>query len=117
MITLTQQTSEQNTLTQNHLDMVSMNEVKKLNLACQLERLEIEMQQPVKNWDKIAFLKTDIVYFFNWFLMNFNLSNFENVEISSTSVFLIGVAAGALENIFTDSFKEAISLPSSDNVS
>ena len=60
MITLTQQTSEQNTLTQKHLDMVSMNEVKKLNLACQLERLEIEMQQPTKDWDKIAFLKTDI---------------------------------------------------------
>ena len=32
MITLTQQTSEQNTLTQNHLDMVSMNEVKKVHL-------------------------------------------------------------------------------------
>ena len=60
MITLTQQTSEQNTLTQKHLDMVSMNEVKKVNLACQLERLEIEMQQTTKDWDKIAFLKTDI---------------------------------------------------------
>ena len=59
MITLTQQL-ENGTLTQKHLDMVSMNEVKKVNLACQLERLEIEMQQPVKNWEKIAFLKTDI---------------------------------------------------------
>lgn len=59
MITLTQQT-ENGTLTQKHLDMVSMNEVKKVNLACQLERLEIEMQQPTKNWEKIAFLKTDI---------------------------------------------------------
>lgn len=59
MITLTQQT-ENGTLTQKHLDMVSMNEVKKVHLACQLERLEIEMQQPTKDWDKIAFLKTDI---------------------------------------------------------
>ena len=60
MITLTQQTSEQNTLTQYHYDMVTMSEVKKVHLACQLERLEIQMQQPVKDWDKIAFLKTDI---------------------------------------------------------
>ena len=59
MITLTQQL-DNGTLTQNHLDMVTMNEVKKVHLACQLERLEIEMQQPVKDWDKIAFLKTDI---------------------------------------------------------
>lgn len=70
MITLTQQTSEQNTLTQKHLDMVSMNEVKKLNLACQLERLEIEMQQPTKNWDKIAFLKTDIAKLKNYLKNN-----------------------------------------------
>jgi hypothetical protein len=60
MITLTQQTSEQNTLTQTHYNMVTMSEVKKVHLACQLERLEIEMQQPVKDWNKIAFLKTDI---------------------------------------------------------
>jgi hypothetical protein len=60
MITLTQQTSEQNTLTQTHYDMVTMSEVKKVHLACQLERLELEMQQPVKDWNKIAFLKTDI---------------------------------------------------------
>lgn len=59
MVTLTQQL-DNGTLTQNHLDMVSMDEVKKVNLSCQLERLEIEMQQPVKNWEKIAFLKTDI---------------------------------------------------------
>ena len=70
MITLTQQTSEQNTLTQNHLDMVTMNEVKKVNLVCQLERLEIEMQQPVKNWDKIAFLKTDIAKLKNYLKNN-----------------------------------------------
>jgi hypothetical protein len=70
MITLTQQTSEQNTLTQNHLDMVTMNEVKKVNLACQLERLEIEMQQPVKDWDKISFLKTDIFRLKNYLKNN-----------------------------------------------
>jgi hypothetical protein len=70
MITLTQQTSEQNTLTQNHLDMVTMNEVKKVNLVCQLERLEIEMQQPVKDWDKIAFLKTDIAKLKNYLKNN-----------------------------------------------
>jgi len=60
MITLTQQTSEQNTLTQYHYNMVTMSEVKKVHLACQLERLELEMQQPVKDWNKIAFLKTEI---------------------------------------------------------
>jgi hypothetical protein len=70
MITLTQQTSEQNTLTQNHYDMVTMNEVKKVNLVCQLERLEIEMQQPTKDWDKIAFLKTDIFRLKNYLKNN-----------------------------------------------
>jgi hypothetical protein len=70
MITLTQQTSEQNTLTQNHLDMVTMNEVKKVNLVCQLERLEIEMQQPIKDWDKIAFLKTEILRLKNYLKLN-----------------------------------------------
>jgi len=70
MITLTQQTSEQNTLTQHHYDMVTMNEVKKVNLVCQLERLEIEMQQPTKNWDKIAFLKTDIARLKNYLKNN-----------------------------------------------
>ena len=60
MITLTQQTSAQNTLTQTHYNMVTMSEVKKVHLACQLERLEQEMQQPVKDWNKIAFLKTEI---------------------------------------------------------
>ena len=69
MITLTQQT-ENGTLTQKHLDMVSMNEVKKVNLTCQLERLEIEMQEPVKNWDKIAFLKTDIAKLKNYLKNN-----------------------------------------------
>ena len=66
MITLTQQTSKQNTLTQYHYDMVTMSEVKKVHLACQLERLEIEMQQPTKDWDKIAFLKTDIATLKNY---------------------------------------------------
>jgi hypothetical protein len=70
MITLTQKTSEQNTLTQHHLDMVTMNEVKKVNLVCQLERLEIEMQQPTKDWDKIAFLKTDIFRLKNYLKNN-----------------------------------------------
>ena len=69
MITLTQQT-ENGTLTQKHLDMVSMNEVKKVHLACQLERLEIEMQQPTKDWDKIAFLKTDIAKLKNYLKNN-----------------------------------------------
>ena len=69
MITLTQQT-ENGTLTQKHLDMVTMNEVKKVHLACQLERLEIEMQQPVKDWDKIAFLKTDIAKIKNYLKNN-----------------------------------------------
>jgi len=69
MITLTQQT-ENGTLTQKHLDMVTMNEVKKVHLSCQLERLEIEMQQPVKDWDKIAFLKTDIAKLKNYLKNN-----------------------------------------------
>jgi hypothetical protein len=70
MITLTQQTSEQNTLTQTHYNMVTMSEVKKVHLACQLERLEQEMQQPVKDWNKIAFLKTDIAKIKNYIKLN-----------------------------------------------
>ena len=70
MIQLKQQTSEQNTLTQYHYDMVTMSEVKKVHLACQLERLEIEMQQPTKDWDKIAFLKTDIAKLKNYLKNN-----------------------------------------------
>jgi hypothetical protein len=70
MITLTQQLDANATLTQHHYDMVTMNEVKKVHLACQLERLEIEMQQPVKNWDKIAFLKTDIFRLKNYLKNN-----------------------------------------------
>jgi hypothetical protein len=70
MITLTQQTSEQNTLTQYHYDMVTMSEVKKVHLACQLERLEIEMQQPIKDWNKIAFLKTEIATIKNYLKNN-----------------------------------------------
>ena len=70
MITLTQQTSEQNTLTQTHLDMVTMNEVKNVHLTCQLKRLQIEMQQPVKDWNKIAFLKTEIATLKNYLKNN-----------------------------------------------
>jgi hypothetical protein len=70
MITLTQQTSEQNTLTQYHYNMVTMSEVKKVHLACQLERLEQEMQQPVKDWNKIAFLKTEIATLKNYLKLN-----------------------------------------------
>jgi hypothetical protein len=70
MTTLTQQLDANATLTQHHLDLVTMNEVKKVHLVCQLERLEIEMQQPVKNWDKIAFLKTDIARLKNYLKNN-----------------------------------------------
>jgi hypothetical protein len=70
MITLTQQTSAQNTLTQTHYNMVTMSEVKKVHLACQLERLEQEMQQPVKDWNKIAFLKTEINTLKNYIKIN-----------------------------------------------
>ena len=41
MITLTQKTSEQNTLIQYHLDMATINEVKKVNLAHIKLRIEI----------------------------------------------------------------------------
>ena len=74
----------------------------------------------VDNWSVYAGKEpklNDIVYFFNWFLICFNLSNFENIEISSTSVFLIGVAAGALENIPTFSFSFETSLLNSMIVS
>jgi len=70
MITLTQQTSAQNTLTQTHYNMVTMSEVKKVHLGCQLERLELEMQQPVKDWNKIAFLKNDIAKIKNYIKNN-----------------------------------------------
>ena len=70
MIQLTQQTSEQNTLTQYHYDMVTMSEVKKVHLVCQLERLEIQMQQPVKDWNKIAFIKTEIFRLKNYLKKN-----------------------------------------------
>jgi hypothetical protein len=70
MIQLTQQTSEQNTLTQHHLDMATIDEVKKVNLAHKLEVLELEMQKPTKNWDKIAFLKTEILRLKNYLKNN-----------------------------------------------
>jgi len=70
MIQLTQQTSEQNTLTQNHYDMATIDEIKKVILAFKLEILEIEMQQPIKDWDKIAFLKTEILRLKNYLKLN-----------------------------------------------
>ena len=74
MITLTQQL-DNGTLTQNHLDMVSMLKVKKINLNLQLCRLELEMQKEVRDWDKINFLNTDIFKMKNY-IKNFN--NFKN---------------------------------------
>lgn len=70
MITLTQKTSEQNTLTQQHLNMATINEVKKLNLVYSLELLENEMQNPIKDWNKIAFLKTEIFRLKNYLKNN-----------------------------------------------
>ena len=66
MQTITQQTSEHNTLTQTHYELVSMLDVKKLNLAHQLQVLEIEMQKQVKDWEKINFLNTDIAKMKNY---------------------------------------------------
>jgi hypothetical protein len=70
MIQLTQQTSEQNTLTQYHYDMATIDEVKKVILALRLELLEFEMQKPIKNWDKIAFMKTEILRLKNYLKNN-----------------------------------------------
>jgi hypothetical protein len=70
MIQLTQQTSEQNTLTQNHYDMATIDEIKKVILAFKLEILEIEMQKPIKDWDKIAFMKTEILRLKNYLKLN-----------------------------------------------
>ena len=74
MITLTQQL-DNGTLTQSHLEMVSMLKVKKINLNLQLARLELEKQKDVKDWDKINFLNTDIFKMKNY-IKNFN--NFKN---------------------------------------
>ena len=70
MIQLTQQTSEQNTLTQTHYDMVTILEVKKVNLAHEIELLEIEMQKEIRDWNKIAFLKTEIATIKNYLKIN-----------------------------------------------
>ncbi len=70
MIQLTQQTSEQNTLTQYHYNMATIDEIKKVILAFKLEVLEIEMQKPIKDWDKIAFLKTEILRLKNYLKLN-----------------------------------------------
>ena len=75
----------------------------------------------VDNWSVYAGKDptlNDIFYFFNWFLIDFNLSNFENVvSITSLSVFLIGATAGAFENVDTFSFNLEISLLNSIIVS
>ncbi len=70
MIQLKQQTSEQNTLTQYHYDMATIDEIKKVILAHKLEVLELEMQKPTKNWDKIAFMKTEILRLKNYLKNN-----------------------------------------------
>ena len=70
MIQLKQQTSEQNTLTQTHYDMVSISEVKKFNLAYKLQLLEIEMQKPIKDWNKISFLNIEIFRLKNYIKNN-----------------------------------------------
>lgn len=66
MRTLTQQLNAQTTLTQVHLDMVDLIEVKKVNLAHELELLEKEQQKPTKDWGKINFLKTNIATLKNY---------------------------------------------------
>jgi hypothetical protein len=50
--------------------MVTLDEVKKSHLAFKLEILEIEMQKPIKDWDKIAFLKTEILRLKNYLKLN-----------------------------------------------
>jgi hypothetical protein len=70
MIQLTQQLDNNATLTQYHYDMVTINEVKKVNLAYEIELLEIEMQKEVRDWDKIAFLKTEIATIKNYLKLN-----------------------------------------------
>jgi hypothetical protein len=69
MITITQQL-EKGTLTQHHFDMATIDEVKKVNLAHKLEVLELEMQKPLKDWTKIAFLKTEIFRLKNYLKLN-----------------------------------------------
>jgi hypothetical protein len=70
MIQLTQQLDNNATLTQTHYDMASISEVKKFNLAYKLGVIEIEMQKPVKDWNKIAFLKTEIAKMKNYIKNN-----------------------------------------------
>jgi hypothetical protein len=50
--------------------MVTMSEVKKVHLACQLERLEIEMQKPIKDWNKISFLNIEFFRLKNYIKNN-----------------------------------------------
>lgn len=65
-MTLTQQLNAQTTLTQVHLDVVNLIDVKKVNLAHELELLEKEQQKTSKDWNKIAFLKTNIATLKNY---------------------------------------------------
>ena len=48
------------------LYMVTTLESKKINLAHQLQVLEIEMQKQIKDWEKINFLNTDIAKMKNY---------------------------------------------------
>jgi hypothetical protein len=50
--------------------MATIDEVKKVNLAHKLEVLELEMQKPLKDWTKIAFLKTEIFRLKNYLKLN-----------------------------------------------
>ena len=75
MQTITQQLDSNATLIQDHLEIVSMLDVKKLNLAYQLKTLEIEMQKEVKDWNKINFLNTDIAKMKNYIKCFHNYKN------------------------------------------
>ena len=70
MIQLTQELDNNATLTQTHYDMVSISEVKKFNLAYKLQILEIEMQKPIKDWNKISFLNIEIFRLKNYIKNN-----------------------------------------------
>jgi hypothetical protein len=69
MQTLTQQL-QNGTLTQKHLNNVSLFEVKKIYLAYKMELLELEMKKDVKNWNFISFLKIEIATLTNYLKLN-----------------------------------------------
>ena len=52
------------------LYMVTTLESKKINLAHQLQVLEIEMQKPIKDWNKISFLNIEIFRLKNYIKNN-----------------------------------------------